>query len=230
MTEFITPTTSLPCYMAFPRFLLGSGLNETAMLTYVILLDRARLSMSNPRWVDENGYVFLHYSIRDLAAVMSKSDMTVKTALAALERQRLIVRRHQGIGRLNRIYVLLPADSILSAREKETCPPEGKNPVPPAGRKLSGNKNDRTKTIHQEQQSKVSAYGQFQNVFLSQDELSALRKDVPSYKEYIERLSGYMASTGKTYRNHAATIRSWVLRDKPAAQTRNYDCKESESL
>ena len=84
--------------------------------------------------------------------------------------------------------------------------------------------------MKQELPSKMSAYGQFQNVFLSQDELSALQRDIPICEEYIERLSSYMASTGKTYRNHAATIRSWALRDKPAAQTRNYDCKESESL
>ena len=84
--------------------------------------------------------------------------------------------------------------------------------------------------MKQELPSKMSAYGQFQNVFLSQDELSALQRDIPACEEYIERLSSYMASTGKTYRNHAATIRSWALRDKPAAQTWNYDCKESESL
>ena len=230
MTEFITPATALPSYMVFPRFLLGSKLNETAMLAYIVLLDRARLSMSNPQWVDESGHVFLRYPIHDLAAVMGKSEMTVKTALAALERQGLIVRRHQGIGRANRIFVLLPADSYLSAREKESCPPEGKNPVPLADRKLSGNKNNRAKITQQEQQSKASAYGQFQNVFLSQEELSSLREDVPSYKEYIERLSGYMASTGKTYRNHAATIRRWVQQDKPAARTRSYECEESESL
>ena len=29
----------------------------------------------------------------------------------------------------------------------------------------------------------------------------------------MERLSAYMASTGKTYKNHLATIRSWALRD-----------------
>ena len=102
--------------------------------------------------------------------------------------------------------------------------------VPLADRKLSGNKNNRAKITQQEQQSKASAYGQFQNVFLSQEELSSLREDVPSYKEYIERLSGYMASTGKTYRKHSATIRRWVQQDKPAARTRSYECEESESL
>lgn len=31
----------------------------------------------------------------------------------------------------------------------------------------------------------------------------------------IERLSEYIASTGKKYKNHLATIRSWARKDKP---------------
>ena len=31
----------------------------------------------------------------------------------------------------------------------------------------------------------------------------------------IDRLSEYMASTGKTYRNHLATIRAWARQDAP---------------
>ena len=107
--------------MAFPRFLLGSGLSETAMLVYVLLLDRARLSMTNPQWIDEAGHVFLRYPIRELAAALRRSEMTVKTALAALEEQGLILRQHQGIGKPNRIYVLLPEERNLSAPGKENC-------------------------------------------------------------------------------------------------------------
>lgn len=47
MTEFLTADTSLPPYMVFPRFLLDTELNETTKLLYVILLDRARLSLKN---------------------------------------------------------------------------------------------------------------------------------------------------------------------------------------
>ena len=50
------------------------------------------------------------------------------------------------------------------------------------------------------------------------------------YQEYIEKLSSYMASSGKQYSNHAATIRSWALRDHPAPVKRTYECKEDESL
>ena len=47
-------------YMAYPRFLLTMDISETAKLIYVLLLDRARLSMKNDGWEDEKGYVFIY--------------------------------------------------------------------------------------------------------------------------------------------------------------------------
>lgn len=61
MTEFITTDTSLPPYMVFPRFLLDMELNETTKLLYMVLLDRARLSLKNEGWTDESGHVFLYF-------------------------------------------------------------------------------------------------------------------------------------------------------------------------
>ena len=46
----------------------------------------------------------------------------------------------------------------------------------------------------------------------------------------MERLSGYMASTGKQYHNHAATIISWASQDHPASRQRNYESEEYETL
>ena len=230
ITEFLTPSTVMPRFLFLPRFLLDSGLNETAMLLYVLLLDRARLSMSNPQWRDEDGHVFLCYPIRELADGLHKSEMTVKNALNSLERQGLIVRKRRGLGKANRIYVLLPADKKLSVREQESCPPDGQDIVRQRDRKLSTNNNYREITTEQKQVSKSAALGHYKNVFLTPDELTELRKTVPDCDGYIERLSNYMASKGTTYRNHAATIRSWALRDKPAAPARSYECEENESL
>lgn len=56
MSEFLTPETHVQQYMIFPRFLLQMDLSETEKLTYVVLLDRARLSQSNPKFVDEQGH------------------------------------------------------------------------------------------------------------------------------------------------------------------------------
>jgi len=38
----------------------------------------------------------------------------------------------------------------------------------------------------------LSPYGKFQNVFLSEKELEDIRQTIPDWKDYIERLSGYM--------------------------------------
>ena len=128
MTEFLTENTSLPPYMVFPRFLLDMELNETTKLLYMVLLDRARLSLKNEGWTDTSGHVFLYFTIEAMAEVLHKSQMTIKTSLAALEKEHLILRKRQGAGHPNRIYVKFPAgafcqtDRILSLRQIENCP------------------------------------------------------------------------------------------------------------
>ena len=64
----------------------------------------------------------------------------------------------------------------------------------------------------------------------SEKELEDIRQTIPDWKDYIERLSGYMASTGKQYQNHAATIISWARQDHPASRQRNYESEEYETL
>ena len=45
--------------------------------------------------------------------------------------------------------------------------------------------------------------------------MKTLKAEFPGdYEERIESLSEYMASTGKTYKNHLATIRSWSRRER----------------
>ena len=47
MMKYLRRSSMLPPYMAYPRFLLTMNLSETAKLVYVLLLDRARLSMAS---------------------------------------------------------------------------------------------------------------------------------------------------------------------------------------
>ena len=77
----------------------------------------------------------------------------------------------------------------------------------------------------------------YQNVLLSDAELEKLRIEFPAdYQNRIERLSEYIASSGKHYKNHLATIRSWAKRDctkqaKAVAYSHdNYRYEEGESL
>ncbi len=57
-------------------------------------------------------------------------------------------------------------------------------------------------------------YGAYNNVLLSDTDLEKLKTEFKDYEERIERLSEYIASTGKSYKNHLATIRSWARKDK----------------
>lgn len=59
-------------------------------------------------------------------------------------------------------------------------------------------------------------YGEYANVLLADDELEKLKEAFSDWEERIERLSGYIASTGKAYKSHYATIRNWARKDAQA--------------
>ena len=76
---------------------------------------------------------------------------------------------------------------------------------------------DKNKSISKK--SPRHKHGEYQNVLLSDDDLDKLKSEFPSdWDQRIQRLSEYMASSGKSYKNHLATIRNWARRDKPAAK------------
>lgn len=57
-------------------------------------------------------------------------------------------------------------------------------------------------------------YGMYKNVLFTDEEYQKLQEEFPhDYTDRIERLSEYIASTGKKYKNHLATIRSWERKD-----------------
>ena len=57
-------------------------------------------------------------------------------------------------------------------------------------------------------------YGEYKNVLLTDEEYTKLQELLPDLPARIERLSEYIASTGKKYKSHYATIRSWANKDK----------------
>ena len=64
-------------------------------------------------------------------------------------------------------------------------------------------------------------YGFYKNVLLTDEDMEKLKAEFPTdYEQKIERLSEYMASTGKPYKNHLATIRSWARKDKQNDKSR----------
>ena len=72
----------------------------------------------------------------------------------------------------------------------------------------------------------MPALGEFENVLLSEEELEKLKERFPyDWQDRVERLSGYIASKGKRYKSHYATILSWARKGKNA-ETGNISSKE----
>ena len=58
-------------------------------------------------------------------------------------------------------------------------------------------------------------YGMYKNVLLSDEDYRKLQEEFPhDYSERIDRLSEYIESTGKKYKNHLAVIRAWARKEK----------------
>lgn len=120
MTQYLKFDTHLPPYMAYPRFLLKLEISETAKLVYILLLDRARLSMKNETWQDEKGRVFVRYTIPALARDIGKGETTVKKALQQLVQQNLICKESQGAGFPNKIYVKIQTENSPTGQAEKS--------------------------------------------------------------------------------------------------------------
>ena len=125
---FLYPDTGLPPFFMYPRFLLETDLSDTARLVYILLLDRARLSQTNPQWQDETGQVFVYYTIPHLAEASGRGQTGVKAALGQLEEAGLILRKRQGMGNPSRIYIRIPSEN------RPTIRPENRPTIPSENR------------------------------------------------------------------------------------------------
>jgi predicted phage replisome organizer len=71
-------------------------------------------------------------------------------------------------------------------------------------------------------------FGEYKNVLLSDEDVEKLKTEFPTdWVARIENLSSYIASTGKKYKNHLATIRNWARnekqQEKPKTSTLPFD-------
>ena len=98
-------------------------------------------------------------------------------------------------------------------------------------------KNIENKKNNKKREGTLRPHGFFENVFLTDSELDELQKRYPEfYEAKIERLSRYLESTGKTYRNHFSTLIEWLEEDagvtdipKPKRKT-SYDINELKKI
>ena len=146
MTQYLKCDSYIPPYMAYPRFLLDVDISETAKLVYMLMLDRARMSMKNKDWQDEMGRVFVLYTIPNLAKDIGKGETTVKKALNQLVKQGLILKQSLGPGQPNKIYVKIPAENSPTGQAEKRLT-GGAFFDPKAGRKVPPNNNKSNKYV-----------------------------------------------------------------------------------
>ena len=94
---------------------------------------------------------------------------------------------------------------------------------------------DKVRVREKEDQSTRSSFGAYHNVFISDSELAELQNELPtSWQHYIDRLSEYIASSGRQYQNHAATIHRWAAADHEKSHQqiyrRDYSVDEGETV
>ena len=89
-----------------------TGLSSDAKLAYGALYNRCKLSISsfqkgNRDYVDENGAVFLIFTVSDLMLLLDKGKMKVTKSKKELQEHGLLREVRQGLNKPNRLYLQL---------------------------------------------------------------------------------------------------------------------------
>ena len=116
-------------------------------------------------------------------------------------------------------------ENTLLLEDKNTGMGQNWDNVPPVSqifppeirdKNLDKRECEREKDTHppEKEENEAHFYGRYNNVILTDKELQMLKDDFPAdYQSMIEHLSEYMASYGKTYKNHLATMELWKKAD-----------------
>lgn len=215
------------------------GLSAEAIILYSMLLKRTGISFKN-NWIDKENRVFIYFTVEEIMRRRNISKPTAIKTLDELDSKKgigLIERVRLGLGKPNIIYVkdfmsvfqakgndfqksknFTSEVKDVDLRSKENELQEVKN--------VDSNyiENNKSKYSKREYSFSENGLGTFQNVFLTDEDISDLQIKLNAQLEnYIERLSAYIKSTGKIYKDHKATILSWFYKD----QGRSKDVKTS---
>ena len=179
------------------------------------------------------------YTAQMIATITRQQIGTVERALQIFLKLGLVEVLDSGTFYMSNIELLIGQSSTEAERKRAA---RLQNKALSALRTSGGHLSDiRPPEIEIELEKEIEkgrfarAYGRYQNVFLTDEELADLQASFPTvWGQYIEKLSEYMASTGKRYQSHAATIRRWAGEDAKKTITpsrnRDYSVKEDETV
>ena len=171
------------------------------------------------------------YTAQMIATITRQQIGTVERALQIFLKLGLVEVLDSGTFYMSNIELLIGQSSTEAERKRAA---RLQNKALSAPRTNGGHLSD-IRPPEIEKGHPARAYGRYQNVFLTDGELADLQASFPAvWEQYIEKLSEYMASTGKRYQSHAATIRRWAGEDAkkaaPPSRNRDYSVKEDETV
>jgi len=178
------------------------GLSAEAIILYSMLLKRTGMSFKN-NWVDKEGRVFIYFTVEE---IMRRRNISKPTAIKTLDVMSILAVKENDFQKSKN---LTSEVKDFNLRSKENELQEVQN--------LDSNyiENNKSKYSKREYSFGENGLGTFQNVFLTAEDISDLQIIMNSQLDnYIERLSAYIKSTGKTYKDHKATILSWFYKDQ----------------
>ena len=191
--------------------------------------------------LDEN----IPYTAQMIATLTRQQVGTVERALGIFQQLGLVEQLHGGLLYMTDIELMIGQSSTEAERKRaarlanKTLPPPRTNgghlsDIRPPEIEIELEKEIEIKREIEKGRS-ARAYGRYQNVFLTDEEMADLQASFPAvWEQCIEKLSEYMASTGKRYQSHAATIRRWAGEDAkkaaPPTRNRDYSVKEDETV
>ena len=198
--------------------------------------------------LDEN----IPYTAQMIATITRQQVGTVERALKIFMKLGLVEPLPSGALYMSNIELLIGQSSTegerkrrarLALQEQKALPQTGADKCPPYRADICPPEIEIKKEIDIDIESEKerytgqptpAVYGRYKNIFLTDTELEALKNELPEkWSFYVERLSEYMASKGKSYDNHAATIRRWAVSDTEKAAVQGVStltCKEGTSL
>lgn len=189
----MTRETDTPQYIKFPIFLLDMKLSHTAKLIYAVLLDRTNLSKVNG-WIDEQGRVYITFSLESIMETIHKTRTPVKNAMRELYNADLIERK-RNYSAPNTIYVKLPTEGLKTdpqtagkpaIRGSENRPTEGlKTDLEWVGKQAT-NQNNNNQTNRNKQQPAAAVSRTPLDIFRE-----FAQEQAPGNKELLESLQDF---------------------------------------
>jgi len=201
-------------------------LSTDAKLLYGLLLDRMGLSVKN-HWMDEQGRVFIYYTVESIMRDLHCANQKAAKLLAELEKKHgLIERKKQGLGKPDIIYVKNFVGVCMQQSHVQKCENHMSEDVKIMPQEMcishsndtddSQNKRNKHESIYlseKREEDTMETYENYRTYFMNQLSFDVLLLDYPHEKDKLEEIMELILETVCSNRSSI-----YICGDKKPAQ------------